>query len=448
MQLTSDQHAVLAAASATEARPLEAVAEEAGIDRARAAGAAFALEEADLVDLESRTRVEYELTEEAEAYLEAGLPERRLHRAAVEAGALEAAVPLGEVLETADLEGPAVDIALSNFARKDLGRIGDGRITVTEREPGADPEAAALEAIATGEAPPEAVVDALTRRDLVVARESVDRTIRLTDAGVDALMGGAEVADAEGAVRPSHLVGGTWREVEYAPYNVEADAAPVAGGKRHVLRQVADRVKEVLVGMGFREMTGPHVDADFWINDCLFMPQDHPARTHWDRFELAEPTAIDELPADLVERVERAHREGVGPEGEGYDAPWDEAFARKLALRGHTTSLSARYLSGEAIGDLEPPQRFFSVEKVYRNDTLDPTHLLEFFQIEGWVMAEELSVRDLMGTFTEFYERFGITDLQFKPHYNPYTEPSFELFGHHPETGELIEIGNSGMFRP
>jgi len=56
-------------------------------------------------------------------------------------------------------------------------------------------------------------------------------------------------------------------------------------------------------------------------------------------------------------------------------------------------------------------------------------------------------VRDLMGTFEEFYRQFGITDIEFKPHYNPYTEPSFELFGEHPETGELIEIGNSGIFR-
>jgi phenylalanyl-tRNA synthetase alpha chain len=194
-------------------------------------------------------------------------------------------------------------------------------------------------------------------------------------------------------------------------------------------------------------MEGPHVDADFWINDCLFMPQDHPARTHWDRFALEQPTHIDDLPADLVERVERAHREGVGLDGEGYHSPWDEDFARALALRGHTTSLSTRYLSGEEVGDLEPPQRYFSVEKVYRNDTLDPTHLLEFFQIEGWVMAEDLSVRDLMGTFEEFYSQFGITDIQFKPHYNPYTEPSFELFGTHPTTGELVEIGNSGIFR-
>jgi len=149
-----------------------------------------------------------------------------------------------------------------------------------------------------------------------------------------------------------------------------------------------------------------------------------------------------------VDAVESAHRNGVGADGEGYHSPWDEDFARALALRGHTTSLSVRYLSGLAAGELEPPQRYFSIGKAYRNDTLDATHLLEFFQIEGWVMAEDLSVRDLMGTFEEFYRQFGITDVQFKPHYNPYTEPSFELFGRHPETGELIEIGNSGMFRP
>jgi phenylalanyl-tRNA synthetase alpha chain len=176
------------------------------------------------------------------------------------------------------------------------------------------------------------------------------------------------------------------------------------------------------------------------------MPQDHPARTHWDQFALDVGPMAD-LPADLVERVETAHREGVGEDGDGYHSPWTEDVAREVDLRGHTTSLSMRYLSGEAIGDLEPPERFFSVEKVYRNDTLDPTHLLEFFQIEGWVMADSLSVRDLMGTFEEFYRAFGITDVEFKPHYNPYTEPSFELFGRHPETDELIEIGNSGLFR-
>jgi phenylalanyl-tRNA synthetase alpha chain len=259
-------------------------------------------------------------------------------------------------------------------------------------------------------------------------------------------MTGVEATETVSALTPELLASGEWRDVEFAEYNVEADAPTTQGGRKHVLRRTADRVKDVLVGMGFQEMEGPHADSDFWINDCLFMPQDHPARTHWDRFAL-DVDPMTDIPDELIARVEAAHRDGWGVDGDGYHSPWSEDFAREIALRGHTTSLSMRYLSGIAGAELEPPQRYFSVEKVYRNDTLDPTHLLEFFQIEGWVMAEDLSVRDLMGTFEEFYRQFGITDIRFKPHYNPYTEPSFELFGEHPETGEEIEIGNSGVFR-
>ncbi len=448
MQLTPTQHAILSAASATEPVSLAALAADAEVDLDRASGAAFTLEEEGLVELEEVTEVTYHLTDEGANYRERDLPELALYRTALEHGAETTPTPLGELIEVADLTGDEVDIALSNFARKGYGSIDSGEISAEPgHDPAADPERQGLDAVATGEAPSDAVLDQLLRRGLIERQEATERYITLTDAGVDALMTGVEVSDAAGAVTPAHLTGGRWRDLDYAPYNVEADAAQLTAGKRHLLRQVADRVKDVLVSMGFREMTGPHVDADFWINDCLFMPQDHPARTHWDRFELEQPTQIDELPADLVERVERAHREGVGADGEGYRSPWDESFARALALRGHTTSLTARYLAGESIGELEPPQRFFSVEKVYRNDTLDPTHLLEFFQIEGWVMADSLSVRDLMGTFETFYAAFGIYDLEFKPHYNPYTEPSFELFGTHPETGELIEIGNSGIFR-
>ena len=448
MQLTPEQHEVLSAASAGERRSLSTIAEQTELTEATVAGAAFSLEEAGLVELDEEHVISYELTDEARRYREQDLPELRLYRAAIDRGADAAPQELGAILDHADLEGQAVQIALANFARKGYGRIEDGTLVA---EPACDPDddtdRLAIEAIAAGETPDSHAVESLERRELIIEESVTDRFIRLTDDGVDAMMVGVEVADTTGAIDPAHLTGGRWREVTYRPYNVEADAAPVTAGKRHLLRQVAERVTDVLVAMGFQEMTGPHVDADFWINDCLFMPQDHPARTHWDRFELAEPTEIAELPAELVERVREAHLSGVGPEGEGYAEEWDEGFARALALRGHTTSITTRYLSGEAVGELEPPQRYFSIEKVYRNDTLDPTHLIEFFQIEGWVMAEELSVRDLMGTFEEFYAHFGIHDLEFKPHYNPYTEPSFELFGTHPKTGELIEIGNSGIFR-
>jgi phenylalanyl-tRNA synthetase alpha chain len=47
-----------------------------------------------------------------------------------------------------------------------------------------------------------------------------------------------------------------------------------------------------------------------------------------------------------------------------------------------------------------------------------------------------------------FFTKMGIEDLRFKPAYNPYTEPSMEIFSFHKGLNKLVEIGNSGMFRP
>ncbi|GAD52588.1 phenylalanyl-tRNA synthetase alpha chain [Halarchaeum acidiphilum MH1-52-1] len=449
MELPQRELAVLEAASADEPTPVAELASATGEKPETVTGAAFDLEERGLVTVSEDTVADVELTEEGERYHRMGLPEIRLYETALGAGADEESVSMGEVLGAADLDGPEVDIALSNYARKGYGEIESGDLSANpDADPDTDEEAAALDAVADGEPIDEDVREALERRDLLVVHERTIRSVTLTDDGVDALMAGISATEAVGQLTPEMLASGEWADVAFADYNVEADAETPSSGKEHVLRATAERVTDVLVGMGFEEMEGPHADSEFWINDALFMPQDHPARTHWDQFALSEPSAVDELPDDLLERVESAHREGVGDDGDGYHSPWTEEMARGVDLRGHTTSLSMRYLSGEAVGDLEPPQRYFSVEKVYRNDTLDATHLLEFFQIEGWVMAEDLSVRDLMGTFTEFYSQFGIENVRFKPHYNPYTEPSFELFGTHPRTGEVIEIGNSGLFRP
>ena len=457
MKLPRAQVAVLKTADAETNRPISEIAAEADIQPEAATRAAFELEAEGLVEVTEETDERRTLTEEGQQYVEEGLPERRLYKGARAAGADSEAVDLGTVIGRAGLDGEAVDIALANFARKGYGTVQSGAVTAdTDADAEPDAEQVVLEALASGEDAADAlggdrdvdaVLDQLERRGLLDRTESTTRRVRLTDDGITELMAGVEAAQEVDQLTPEMLTSGEWRDAEFAEYNVEAEAEEISHGREHILRQTANRVTDVLVGMGFEEMQGPHVDAQFWINDCLFMPQDHPARTHWDQFALSDPDRIDHLPADVVEGVRAAHLDGVGEDGEGYHSPWELDVAESLDLRGHTTSLSARYLSGFQEGELDSPQRYFSVEKVYRNDTLDPTHLLEFFQVEGWVMAENLSVRDLMGTFEEFYEQFGITNLRYKPHYNPYTEPSFELFVDHPETGETIELGNSGIFR-
>ena len=58
-----------------------------------------------------------------------------------------------------------------------------------------------------------------------------------------------------------------------------------------------------------------------------------------------------------------------------------------------------------------------------------------------------ITLGDLIGIFSEFFSKMGLNDLIFKPTFNPYTEPSMEIFCFHKGLNKLIEIGNSGMFR-
>jgi phenylalanyl-tRNA synthetase alpha chain len=136
----------------------------------------------------------------------------------------------------------------------------------------------------------------------------------------------------------------------------------------------------------------------------------------------------------------------------GYRYPWDPEEAHRLVLRTHTTAISASMLHKLAAlkgPDGKPPgARYFSIDRVFRNETVDATHLAEFHQVEGVIADYGLTLGGLMEFMEIFFNKMGITDLKFKAAYNPYTEPSMEIFSYHKGLNKLVEIGNSGMFRP
>merc|ERR1712088_1185234 len=150
---------------------------------------------------------------------------------------------------------------------------------------------------------------------------------------------------------------------------------------------------------------------------------------------------------DYLEKVKTIHSKGgFGSQGYGYD--WKIEEARKNLLRTHTTAVSARMLYRLAQQKEFQPQKYFSIDRVFRNETLDATHLAEFHQIEGVIADRDLTLGDLIGVLYQFFKKLGIERLRFKPAYNPYTEPSMEIFAFHPGLNKWVEIGNSGMFRP
>ncbi|KAF5785070.1 putative phenylalanine--tRNA ligase [Helianthus annuus] len=74
-------------------------------------------------------------------------------------------------------------------------------------------------------------------------------------------------------------------------------------------------------------------------------------------------------------------------------------------------------------------KRYYSIDRVFRNVAVDRTHLAEFHQIEGLICDRGLSLGDLQGVLLDFFSCLGMSKLHFKPAYNPYTEPSMEIFG-------------------
>ncbi|CAI0454971.1 unnamed protein product [Linum tenue] len=205
------------------------------------------------------------------------------------------------------------------------------------------------------------------------------------------------------------------------------------------------------LGCSFEEMpTNRYVESSFWNFDALFQPQQHPARDSHDTFFLKTPSTTMQLPEDYVERVKQVHESG-GYGSRGYNYEWKREEANKNLLRTHTTAISSRMLYKLAQDTKQngfTPKKYFSIDRVFRNEAVDRTHLAEFHQIEGLICDRGLTLGHLIGVLEDFFKRLGMSNLRFKPAYNPYTEPSMEIFSYHEGFGKWVEIGNSGMFRP
>ncbi|KAI8827113.1 tRNA synthetases class II core domain (F)-domain-containing protein [Fimicolochytrium jonesii] len=248
------------------------------------------------------------------------------------------------------------------------------------------------------------------------------------------------------------LKSGDWKNATFKKYNFNAEGVQPRCGSLHPLLKVREEYRQIFLELGFSEMpTAKYVESSFWNFDALFQPQQHPARDAHDTFFLSDPATSDRFPKDYLERVKKVHSEGgYGSIGYGYD--WQQKEAEKLLLRTHTTAISSKMLYDLAQEykrtGVWRDVKWFSIDKVFRNETLDATHLAEFHQVEGVVAGKGLTLGDLIGTLHNFFKKLGIEKMRFKPAYNPYTEPSMEIFAWHDGLARWVEIGNSGMFRP
>ena len=241
-----------------------------------------------------------------------------------------------------------------------------------------------------------------------------------------------------------------WNGPEIKGINFNAKGQTLIHGSLHPLMKMRHEMRLILLDMGFEEMqTNRYVESSFWNFDTLFQPQQHPARDAHDTFFLDQPkeSIISNKYKNYLRKVKKTHEDG-GYGSIGWRYKWKESEAKKNLLRTHTTAISSRTLF--KLAQIKPfkPSKYFSIDRVFRNESIDATHLAEFHQVEGFIADYDLTLGHLLGVVAEFFKRIGHPNVRFKPAYNPYTEPSMEIFAWSEERKDWMEVGNSGIFRP
>ena len=193
-----------------------------------------------------------------------------------------------------------------------------------------------------------------------------------------------------------------------AKIDISLPGTPHETGSLHPLHQMHDRAIQIFRRLGFALAEGPDIETEWYCFDALNTPADHPARNEQDTFYL--------------------------PDGR--------------LLRTHTSTVQIRTMESAP-----PPIRVIASGAAYRRDELDATHSPQFHQIEGLYVDKNVSAADLKGEL-EFFMRelFGAeTEVQFRPHYFPFTEPSLEIHVRSKalKSGEQwIEVAGCGIVHP
>lgn len=400
------------------------------------------LENKKVLTIEVETKETVTLGELGKKYLEEGLPERRM---------LEQLKEKPLALNEIKLDKEEVNIAIGELKKKAAITLGKEIAITDQGKKLLDKESLEEKFLKTlprdiselKEEEKLALENLKKRKDLVHVALVKTRTITLTELGKKLTK---EKMDIELMETLTHdmLEEGSWKGKEFRTYDVQINVPKIYGGKRQPYMEFINKIKQKLVQLGFKEMTGPLIETEFYNFDVLFQPQNHPARTWTDTYRLKEPQ-WGKLPDDLiVNKIKYAHQEGGRTGSKGWRYKWSPEIAMRLMPRAHGTALSARQM----VKGIQIPSKYFAIARCYRPDVLDATHLIEFNQMEGFVADTTINFKTLLGMLKQFaIEIAGAEEVKFYPDYYPFTEPSVQISAKHPELG-WIELGGAGIFRP
>lgn len=188
-------------------------------------------------------------------------------------------------------------------------------------------------------------------------------------------------------------------------------------GHLHPLTQALEKIEEIFQSLGFLVVEGPEIENEWYNFDALNIPKDHPARDLWDTLWL-------KLPPQKTKKG-----------------------SFKLLLRTHTSSVQVRYMQTH-----NPPLAIIVPGRVFRYEATDSTHEINFYQVEGLLVDNDVSVANFKAVIEEFFKRFfnKKIKIRLRPSFFPFTEPSFEvdIALTNKKNQEWLEVMGAGMVHP
>ncbi len=186
-------------------------------------------------------------------------------------------------------------------------------------------------------------------------------------------------------------------------------ARPKKQGSIHPITQCMEELIQVFSKYGFDIKDGPSIEDDWYNFTALNIDENHPARQMHDTFYLK--------------------------------SDGDKA----KVLRTHTSPIQIRTMQNE-----KPPYRFIAPGRTYRSDS-DLTHTPMFHQIEGLVIDKNIHMGHLKHVIIDFIRTFfeqSNIEVQFRPSFFPFTEPSAEVDIRMNKDDKWLEVLGCGMVHP
>ncbi|MBT4870762.1 MAG: phenylalanine--tRNA ligase subunit alpha [Candidatus Diapherotrites archaeon] len=422
-QLSKIEREVLAFLGEEERSILElAKGSSVGIDSVRRAVAW--LNEKGLAKVEEKESENLSLTKEGKEALTKGMPENIF---------LETLTKLGGKASFSDLQKEtalsqnAFTAALGINKRKAFIIIAGGEIEetgVAKEQESFDVRNLLQDVVDQKTIEVEKIID-LSKRGLVEKKSSTERTAKITKEGLEAKKLLSE------------------KKIERV-FDVSAPVPKILAGKKQPYQQFIKELRQKMVELGYTEMKSTLVTHEFYHFDGLYQPQNHPARTWTDTYQLKQPTHGKIANKKAVAAIKAAHENGGVSDSKGWGYTWDLQTAEKLMPPGHGTGFDIV----ELCKPCTVPGKYFVITRCFRPDVLDATHLLEFSQLDCFIIGEGINFKHLLGQLELIAREIGGAEkVKFFPDYYPFTEPSVQLSAYNPTVG-WMEFAGGGVFRP